>query len=119
MSEIFYKNKFSISIKKCCASCKFKQMDVRVRFCTIGEGIVSPQSVCGSWQMNPDLDNAGKGGGRIKKKKYLNICLDRLDEDNYLAIEHKRKKMPHKRLTLQQIRSDYEKKYGDIYFEKE
>lgn len=119
MEGIFYKNKFGVSIKKCCASCKFKQMDVRVRFCTRGEGIVSPHSICEDWTMNPDLDNAGKGGGRIKKRSYLINCLDRLDEDNYLAIERKRKKLPHKRLTLQHIRSDYEKKFGDIYFEKE
>ena len=74
----FYKNIFGVSIKKCCASCKFMtHKDADLRSCTKGYRGVGKDFLCGEkwWEMNPGLQNAGKGGGKVKKYEYLHLLI--------------------------------------------
>lgn len=65
-------------IVKCCASCKFRESkgDEKYRYCKLGKGKHVLSYLCGSsWEMDERLDNAGKGGGRVKKKAYIDFTV--------------------------------------------
>ena len=69
--ENVYVNRYGAGIVKCCASCTHKVIDTRSRICDCGGGIVKPSDLCTDWQVQKGLENAGKGGGKVKKRAYL------------------------------------------------
>ena len=108
-------NEFGIKVKKCCASCKHMQPDNKTRICMNGEGVVAPTSYCLDWMLRKGLENAGKGGGKVKKASYLQYCLGVLDAEHAEAIEYAQKNLLYKRSSLEQIRYSYKERFGDIY----
>lgn len=100
-------NRHGITIVKCCASCAFNMgmSSEKTRICQIGEGIVKPSSYCGTWKMRKGLDNAGFGGGRVKKRKYL-----------YFALNFE--SSPEQPATVNEKRAAYMEKFGSIYINK-
>ena len=73
-SKEYVKNKYYISVVKCCASCsKHVATSVeRVCICQItGQKHPIDYLCCSGWEMNPALDNAGRGGGMVKKPSYI------------------------------------------------
>ena len=52
----FVKNRFGITIVKCCASCSHKSYNL----CDAGYGEVSQNHLCPKWSMKENLKNAGK-----------------------------------------------------------
>lgn len=59
------------------------------------------------------METAGAGKGKVKRKAYLKFVLEvRADESlaDQLGI-----RFPHK--TIDQIRQEFEKNHGSIYFE--
>ena len=61
------KNTYGIKVKKCCASCRFKEIqDDGTRVCTKMQLIVAQRDKCKQWQMSEGLNNAGKSGGVVK-----------------------------------------------------
>jgi hypothetical protein len=113
--ELYFVNGYGIKVKKCCASCSHMQPDHKTRICLNGEGTVSPKSYCLDWELRKGLDNAGKGNGSVKTDGYLQHCLGILEEDNAKAIECAQKKVAFRRRTLENIRTAYREKHGDIY----
>lgn len=113
--EIFVNNKYGVSIKMCCASCINRKVDNRTRLCTAGEGTVTSDYVCKAWELSPCLEQAGKGGGNVKKSMYLKFALDKMEKDYAAAIAAAEKKKAYKMLSLAEIREMYKKKNGDIY----
>lgn len=98
--ELTVTNKYGIKIKKCCASCLHKRLNnEKTRNCTLGETNVNPKYLCPSWAMSvePNLDNAGKGGGRIRKKEWF-AFLD---------------KSPHGDIEITE--KEFNKKYGSRF----
>ena len=74
----FVKNKYGASIVKCCASCKHRQAGASddIRVCQTGHGKHRKDYLChDGWEMEPGLENAGKGGGRVKRKAYIDFIL--------------------------------------------
>lgn len=95
----FVKNKYGINIVKCCASCRKHESDgdEKKRICKVTRDKHPLDYLCsGCWEMDPRLDNAGKGGGRVKKKSYIEYILKE-------GIHHS---------------ADYERKYGSRYLTK-
>lgn len=118
-SKLFTKNKYGITIVKCCASCSFKKIDNRMRICMAGEGAVPASYVCQNWQMSPDYEKVGKGGGKIKKYEYLQYILNRLEIAESEAITAASKGLFYRRPSIAEIHEDYMKEYGDIYCKEE
>ena len=114
-SKIFTTNKYGVSIVKCCASCKFRQLDNRIRLCTAGEGSVPSSYVCNSWEINPTYENVGKGDGNIKTSEYLHYALDRLFDDYNTSVAASQNGIIHKRLSIADIRKEFAKHNGTIY----
>lgn len=75
----FIKNKYGILVVKCCASCVHHENGKRecVRLCMKGHGEHYLNYLCANdWEMRPELDNAGQGGGRVKRKAFLMMLAD-------------------------------------------
>ena len=107
------RNQHGIEVKKCCASCKHKDLTrlVLARYCSQHHEKVKPRECCEQWEMSEQMEAAGSAGGKVKKKAYLQYVLEvRADESlaDQLGI-----KFPHK--SIEQIRRDYEEKNGSIY----
>lgn len=113
--KTFTRNKYGVRIVKCCASCRFKQLDNRSRLCTSGEGTVPASYLCQGWEISPSLDNVGKGNGDVKKAEYLKYSITRLFNDYNESVTDKQKGIRHKWLTIADVRDEFQRKYGDIY----
>ena len=73
------KNKRGIKIKRCCASCKHKEIDDDGnRYCTLG---LKDHTACRKWRMTVALRNCGTPYGVIKNKAYLRYVLDIRDRE--------------------------------------
>lgn len=107
MEEIY--SKFGNKIKKCCASCLHNRGAERekTRICDAGKGTVVQTFSCDTYETRPSLMNAGKGGGRVKRREYL-----------YFLLNHDMPTDPDKRFTFKEAREEFKKKYGDIYINK-
>ena len=107
------RNEHGIEIKECCASCRFKDSTrlISSRFCLMHHKRVKPRGHCKEWAMSEQMEAAGSGRGKVKKKAYLKYVLD-VREDESLA-DQLGIKFPHK--SIEQIRRDYEEKNGSIY----
>ena len=109
------RNSHGVEIRECCASCKHKDLTrlISSRFCLQHHKKVKPRECCEQWAMSEQMEAAGSGGGKIKKKAYLKYVLQ-VREDESLADQLK-VQIPHK--TLTEIRQDFEAKNGSIYVE--
>lgn len=92
MEKVYVTNNYGISIVKCCASCRFKSLfNEHYRTCDLDKGKVKPNGLCMSWQMQPKLDNAGRGGGHIRRGEYLLDVLKHGGASEYFVREWERK----------------------------
>ena len=110
-----YRNSHGIEVKKCCASCRFKDLTrlMTARFCTEHNKRVKPRECCYEWALSDQLEAAGSAGGKVKRKAYLKFVLEVREEESLadqrgLHIVHK---------TIDQIRQEFEKNHGSIYIE--
>lgn len=96
-------NSHYVKIKKCCASCQHKKIrDQRMRVCGAGKGIVRHYETCELYTMDPALDNAGKGGGDVKKKQYIYYVYENADNKTDDGM----------RVSIDSLRKEYEDKFG-------
>ena len=109
------KNRYGITVVMCCASCKHKRLDNNMRLCTKGEGAVPPNYICPDWEISDTFNKPYKGDGRVKTQRYLQYALDRITEDDRQAVLASAAKKIYKRVSISQIRDDFEKEYGHIY----
>ena len=73
------RNKRGIKVKRCCASCRHKEIDEDgVRHCTKG---FDGHETCMRWRMTKALSNCGTPFGVIKAKAYLRYVLDIRDRE--------------------------------------
>ena len=109
------KNQHGIEVKECCASCRHKDLTrlISSRFCLQHQKKVKPRECCEQWEMSEQMEAAGSGRGKVKKKAYLKYVIE-VREDESLADQLKIQ-IPHK--SLEQIRQDFEEKNGSIYLE--
>ena len=110
-----YRNSHGIEVKKCCASCRFKDLTrlMTARFCTEHQKRVKPRECCYEWALSDQLEVAGSAGGKVKRKAYLKFVLEVREMENLadqrgLHIVHK---------TIEQIRQEFEKNNGSIFVE--
>ena len=123
---MIHRNSYGILINRCCASCKFKDLTrlISSRFCLKHQKGVKPRSYCKQWEMSEQMEAAGSGRGKVKKKAYLKYVLE-VREDERLRVgerssgirlaEQLKIQFPHK--SIEQIRKDFEERNGSIYVE--
>lgn len=109
------RNSYGIEVKKCCASCRYKDLTrlMTARFCTEHHKSVKPKDCCKQWALSEQLEAAGSGRGKVKHRAYLRYLME-VREDESLA-DQLGIQFPHK--TIDQIRQEFENKNGTIFFE--
>ena len=53
-------NRYGITVKECCASCKNRVLMTRKRQCRLTKRAVASGHVCRKWEMAEHLKNAGR-----------------------------------------------------------
>ena len=109
------RNIHGIEVKECCASCRYKDLTrlMTARYCTVRNKSVKPKGCCKQWAISDQLEAAGSGRGKVKRRAYLRFLLElRSDESlaDQLGIRN-----PHK--TIDQIRQEFETNNGSIFVE--
>jgi hypothetical protein len=83
MKKVFTRNTHGIVVKKCCASCAYKELskaDV-LRYCVRHEKEVSSSGLCSLWEMSKQAQLAGWSQGQVKRKEYLMYLMEmRMEE---------------------------------------
>ena len=108
---MYKKNNYNIQVKKCCASCAFKELTRTnaMRICTRNNIEVSRCYVCEKWKMSKGLMMAGNPEGRVKKQEYLMYVFSVRQKEHEAGIDETLAK------SIEEIRSDYEKNHGSIF----
>ncbi len=76
--RVWVLNKHHVSVKKCCASCAFKDILFEgTRLCTKFHKKVDASSRCEMWEMSIGMQNAGfVNGGVVKDQVTKEIIID-------------------------------------------
>lgn len=63
----YARNAYGIAVKKCCASCAYKQLTSarKTRHCMVRDERVKTLEYCSLWTMSSQLEAAGTAKGRI------------------------------------------------------
>lgn len=107
--RIFVRNQFGIKVKKCCASCAFKDLKraVTKRYCKEHAKTVKACGLCQSWKMSSLLRSVEFSDGRVKRREYQLYLLKIRTEE----LKNKVKKQK----SIAAIREEFERQYGSIY----
>lgn len=94
------RNKRGIKVKRCCASCKYKEiLGNGERICTVG---CESCETCRHWRMREELRNAGNPFGTIKTKEYLHYVLDIRYREKVENFSHRTEQR-----DIEEIRREY------------
>lgn len=90
-NRIIVKNALGIDIVACCASCFFKDYkNDKERICKLSNTTTHPSEYCTTWKMAEHLQKAGMGGGRIKKKAWIDYVKENgRSEETIRKFEHR------------------------------
>ena len=113
MKKEFTRNTHGIVVKKCCASCAYKELskaDV-LRYCVRHEKEVSSSGLCSLWEMSKQAQLAGWSQGQVKRKEYL-MCLVTECENRKLAIQLG---LRIEAKSNEEMRAKFEQEQGSIY----
>ena len=94
------RNKKGIKVKRCCASCKYKEiLGNGERICTVG---CESHETCRHWRMRDELRKAGNPFGVIKTKEYLHYVLDIRYREKVENYSHRTEQR-----DIEEIRKEY------------
>jgi hypothetical protein len=127
MQKEYERNLYGLRVKKCCASCAFKDetRSASKRKCTMLGTAVRPCNCCKKWKMDSLLLRAGKGvKGEVKRFEYLMYVLKEreamlvepdegsaLDSEDMLGTENVTVEVK----SIAEIRATFEQEHGSIY----
>ena len=105
----FVRNQFGIRVKKCCASCAFKDLKraVTERYCKEHAKTVNPGEVCECWKMSSLLQSMQFSDGQVKRREYQFYLLKVRTEELEKGVK--------KQKSIETIRAEFESLYGSIY----
>ena len=113
MKKEFTRNTHGIVVKKCCASCAYKELskaDV-LRYCVRHEKEVSSSGLCSLWEMSKQAQLAGWSQGQVKRKEYLMYLVTEC-ENRKLAIQLG---LRIEAKSNEEMRAKFEQEQGSIY----
>lgn len=107
--KIFVRNQFGIRVKKCCASCAFKDLTraVTERYCKEHAKTVNACKVCNSWKMSSLLQSMQFSDGQVKRREYQLYLLKVRTEELEKNVK--------KQKSIEIVREEFESQYGSIF----
>lgn len=127
----FVRNVYGLRIKKCCASCAYKDetRSTRKRKCTMSGKDVFPCDCCKAWKMSNLMIRAGKGKkGQVKRFDYLMYVLTEREEMLMVGTEEEpvsecedapeAETIDIETKGIGEIRMKFEQEHGSIYINK-
>lgn len=88
-----YKNRFGVTIKKCCASCANCTLALYGNHrCSVKKEETLPQFVCADWRIKPKLMNAGMGTGVVRSKEEMMAVQQQRLKDGTLTTNYSQMK---------------------------
>ncbi len=107
--KVCVRNPFGVCIKRCCASCEFRDLKraVTERYCKKRAKTVRAYGLCKSWKMSSLLRSVEFSEGRVKRREYQLYLLKIRTEE----LKNKVKKQK----SIAAIRDEFERQYGSIY----
>lgn len=107
--KVYVRNQFDVRIKKCCASCAFKDLTraVTERYCTEHAKTVKACEFCKSWRMSSLLQSMQLSDGQVKRREYQLYLLKVRTEE----LEKKVKKQK----SIEIVREEFESQYGSVF----
>lgn len=114
MGKDYARNEHGVKVKKCCASCKMREIKSEGgRICSLNGKPVEGSHCCKQWEMRRRMQNAGMSGGQIKSWRYLTYYRERWiqQRDAFYA----KRIRPSELLSAKDFRKEFEKEHGSIY----
>lgn len=70
-------NQYHIRVKKCCASCEFREIEEEtgIRICTETQEPVKRNFLCPKWKLSAGLQQAGSARGKVISKTTKQIII--------------------------------------------
>lgn len=107
------RNRYGIEICRCCASCKHRKVTNEGRMCRKTEDGVESWHLCSRWDMHENLQNAGEGGGKVKKLQYLNYFRQTWLQQREELVAGRM--LPTQALSKEEIRKKFNELYGSEF----
>ena len=108
------RNDQKIKVKKCCASCIYKEIQADgSRVCKLMQIMREGKDRCPNWEIIPGMRNAGKPYGRVKSKQYLRFVLSTRELES-IAIQEGRLEEAD-RASIEDIRERYREQHGSEF----
>ena len=105
------RNSRGIKIKRCCASCCYKEVDNDGRrVCQLMQLVVPIRFRCSNWALKATYLSAGNGGGRVKCREYLMYVRDKRLEEQVLIEQGVI--TPEQQISCRELRRKFNKEYG-------
>ena len=107
--KVYVRNQFDVRIKKCCASCAFKDLTraVTERYCTEHAKTVKACEVCRSWRMSSLLQSMQLSDGQVKRREYQLYLLKIRTEELEKNVK--------KQKSIELVREEFESQYGSVF----
>ena len=108
---VYERNRFGVKVKKCCASCQHKCINLDgTRLCVLMDLIVPPDLRCPKWDIHEGLLHVGESGGKVKSRQYLKFVQD-VREQEQAAIEAGQMKLKDCQ-SIDALRTQFEELFG-------
>ena len=105
------RNSHGIHINICCASCQHKSHDYEGnRLCEPTQVMVPQDFHCPLWEAEKRFQNAGRSGGKVKRREYLQFVRDIQLQKQAAADEGQLQ--PEDLTTMADLRAQFEKETG-------
>lgn len=109
-------NPQGVEVRKCCASCQFKDVisTEGIRTCTRRNKEVKKQDLCVTWRMSDTLRKAHYTNGKVKSKAYLKMVLKiRLQEQ---ALIEQGKMKTEEQQTIETLRQKFQQQFDQSLY---
>ena len=110
---MYSENEYGMSVKKCCASCVYKDLTGKLRYrkCLKHLCLTKAHNVCSDWEMNFPSRQAGASEGKVKRREYQMFLLEVREAE--IKAEEQGQQVEVK--TIEEIRQLFEQEHGTIY----
>lgn len=109
-------NPLGMEVRKCCASCKFKDIlgMEAIRTCTKKNKEVKKQDLCAKWRIRESFRHIHYTDGKVKSKAYLKMVLKIRLQEQTLIEQGKMK--PEETASVESLRQLFQQQFDQSLY---